>query len=147
MENKKPFAWWRYPVAIILLLLCVSIIPIIVSVIMSLMQIITPPFFQSGFGWITLVSDVAGVIIGFSVVEQLMKETHYVFQAVLAAIVGALLVFVALYNWRVFGVATDSDLFGVIGVLGSAVTAFVFVGISCKKNANQLLKEMEDLKK
>lgn len=135
MENKKPFAWWRYPAAVVLLAMCSVILPVVISVIMGLMQIITPPFFQSSFGWITLVADVAGVAIGFLVADHVMNESHYVFQAVLAAITGAIFAFVALYNWRVFGVATDSDLFGVIGVLGSAATSFVFVGISCKKNA------------
>lgn len=137
MESKKTIAWWRYPAAVILLAMCSIFLPVVISVVMGLMQIITPRFFQSGFGWIVLVADIAGVAIGFLVADHILQESQYVFQAVLAAIEGAIFVFVALYNWKVFGVATDSDLFGCIGVLGAAVTSFVFVGLYCKKNAKQ----------
>ena len=139
-KELRPVAWWRYPAAIVGFFFCYFILSIIISFIWGFLNLLSPAFYRSSSEWITIIADATAVYIGFSLVDNLLLNSKYVFQAVFAAIVAIISLFFAFFS--VAFVATASvNWISVIGFVIAAIIAIVFVGVSCKKHAEEIVKK------
>lgn len=133
INNKKDIskiAWWRYPVSILAFVGVYFLGPVLIGLLFSLLNFITPEFYKSSHLWIFIASDFWSAIIGFEIVDSIMMKKQYVFQAVWASIVSAYSFFVAIFNW----VLGSTNLEQFLGVLTMGVIGIVYVGLSCMKN-------------
>lgn len=134
-ENVPKVAWWRYPLSILAFTVAFFLLPILIGLLLNITNLITPPYYKNSELWIHILSDILSATIGFDIVDKLMLEQNYIFQAIWAAIVAIYSFFVAITNW----VLGSSTLEQFLGVLAIGVIAIVFVGLSCKKNKDSNL--------
>ena len=89
MKNKRT-AVWRFFVAILILWLAGILIGLVASVVMSLLNIITPRLYQRGQVEINIFADLLAVAISCNLADTILEEKHRIFCAVNCILLAAL---------------------------------------------------------
>lgn len=89
MERKKTSVW-RFFVAILILWLSGILIVLIAGLALSLLNIITPRFYQRGQIEINIVADLLAVGISCNLADKVLEEKHRVFCAINCIFLAAL---------------------------------------------------------
>lgn len=132
IETEQPkVSWWRFPLAILLFILVYIFLPMLIGIMMTIGNLFIPSAYQNTSFWIFIVSDIMSAVTGFYLVDYILLNQKYAFQAVWAAIVAIYSFVVSITNWVMF----SSTLEQFLGVLSMGIVAIVFVALSCKKNS------------
>ena len=132
IETEQPkVSWWRFPLAILLFILVYIFLPKLIGIMMTIGNLFIPSAYQNTSFWIFIVSDIMSAVTGFYLVDYILLNQKYAFQAVWAAIVAIYSFVVSITNWVMF----SSTLEQFLGVLSMGIVAIVFVALSCKKNS------------
>ena len=132
IETEQPkVSWWRFPLAILLFILVYIFLPMLIGIMLTIGNLFIPSAYQNTSFWIFIVSDIMSAVTGFYLVDCILLNQKYAFQAVWAAIVAIYSFVVSITNWVMF----SSTLEQFLGVLSMGIVAIVFVALSCKKNS------------
>lgn len=62
-KNRTKTQWWRYPVAAVVFVLVVELAPLIIGLVWTLLDLITPRMYRSGLAWTCVLAySISGVI-------------------------------------------------------------------------------------
>lgn len=137
MKNKNDM-WWRYPLATLAFITICFLAPMLVSVVMFLMEYITPKYYKSGEMWIWLVSYVAGAYMGYTVAFVISKgkdgfaTTLSILYAVYAIVVGTM----NGMTWEYFPDATISYILSGVLVIGFHIYRLMSANKEAKNGHN-----------
>lgn len=141
-ENKRTAAW-RFIVAILIFWLSTIFIGLIVNLIMSLLNIITPRFYQKGQIEINITADLFAVAISCNLADNVLEEKHRVFCAVnciLLALLNAFAIYAALITPKEY----RDPYYGSVAFLIAYVIAIIWFFNNRPKNndkrGNQIRK-------